>query len=175
MFEKPRRAIRRTQFPPKNEEPTKQNEWKLKQYDTLMRYHAYEGQIYWARSQHFLVAHAVLFAFLATSQFPLGVASTLWIKFALIGLVCIVGLVLSVLWLQAMDAGEFWTARWQARLVALESDAYGDVELLRNAPMKKSAKMVAKWAAYLFACLWCVLTLLVIEAAAFKGLGYGFL
>ena len=175
MFERPRRTIRRAPAPMKLETPTKQNEWKLKQYDTLMRYHAYEGQIYWARSQHFLVAQAVLFAFLATSQFPLGVANTLWIKFALIGLVCVAGLVLSVLWLQAMHAGEFWTARWQARLIALETEAYGDVEVLRNASTKKSAKMVAKWAAYLFAFLWCVLSALVIEAMVFKGLGYGFL
>ena len=152
------------------EDSIKRQEWALKQYDTVMRYLAYEGQVYWVRSQHFLVAHAVLFAFLA-SKFPVDVTKAGWFDFILITLVCGAGIAMSCLWHRALSAGDFWTARWKRVLVEeLEPQAFGKIDLLRNVPVVKtnSAKLVARGAANLFSILWAALSLFLIGAIVAK-------
>ena len=156
------------------EDPTKRQEWALKQYDTLMRYLAYEGTVFWNRSQHFLVAHAVMFAFLAASQFPTDVENTKWIQMLLLGVVCVAGIKLAALWRSVILAGNFWTNRWEKLLQEIEPDAFGQRRVLRGAgddvlaDERRSGKRAAQIAATLFTVLWWLLFTLLLVASVLK-------
>jgi hypothetical protein len=154
-----------------------QDEWALKQYDSLLRYYSYEGQIYWARSQHFLVANAALFAFVATTKFPIDVRGAPWIQFVLLALICGAGLFLTHLWRNALLAGEFWLAHWSDLLLEREQGAFGSSRVLREFTTHRKryrAKQVAHSGVKLFALLWCILLTLVIFAMLLKRTGYEF-
>ena len=161
----------------KTQESPVRDEWALKQYDTLMRYYSYEGTVYWARSQHFLVANAVLFGFVASAKFPIDVNATPWIQFILLSLICGAGLVLTWLWRNALFAGEFWLSHWTDLLLEREHGAFGESNVLREFTTSRkrySAKRVAHSGARLFFWLWFVLTAFLTFAVILKTTGYEF-
>jgi hypothetical protein len=65
------------------------------------------------------------------------------------------GLVLSGLWHLAVIVGVRWVDWWKAKLVILEPEAFGSVELWRARPNTPVyARTVARLAAWLFTILW---------------------
>jgi hypothetical protein len=134
------------------EEQSSDVELALKRYDTMLRYFAYENTIYWTRSQFFLVANAGLFGFIASKLMTVeGLThSTILI------VVCLGGLILSLLWFRVLRSADYWTSRWEGVCRELEEKAFGTIQVLRNCRPSGhfSTKAVARHSALLFIAIW---------------------
>lgn len=134
-------------------EPAADAELDLKRFDILSRYLAYEGTVYWARSTFFLGVNAGLFGLLATL-----LKDSLGTFHVVAAAVSLLGLLLSVLWLLALLAGEYWTSRWEALCVQYEPGAFGETEVFRNgrSTIGKLAKGTAMATVGIFITAWVI-------------------
>ncbi|WP_226635277.1 RipA family octameric membrane protein [Brevundimonas poindexterae] len=125
----------------------------LKRFDILSRYLAYEGTVYWARSTFFLGVNAGLFGLLATL-----LKDSLGTFHVVATAVSLLGMLLSVLWLLALLAGEHWTSRWEALCVEYEPGAFGETEVFRNgrSTIGKLAKGTAMATVGIFITAWVI-------------------
>jgi Na+/proline symporter len=144
--------------------PTPQTDLALRRYDVLFRYLAYENTVYWTRSQFFLVANACMFAF-AASKLPTSFQNLSWEHLGILATASAAGILLSMFWHRALTVGEHWVCRWEKLCVRLESEAFGEIDVLRNSGMdslpldsikRVSGKAAARHSAILFIVLWCV-------------------
>jgi hypothetical protein len=154
---------------------TPQTDLALKRYDILFRYLAYENTVYWSRSQFFLVANAGMFGF-AAAKLPTSQQGLSWEQLGILATASAVGILLSLLWHRALEAGQHWVSRWERLCESLESEAFGDIEVLRNSGMdstrqsgvkRMSGKAVARHCATLFVVLWILMFAYVTVLAAF--------
>jgi hypothetical protein len=131
----------------------KQQELALKKYTPILAYLATECTMFWNRSQLFLVAHSALLGFIG-KDLPTPKETDL-AKLGIFMVWAAAGLVLSGLWHLAITVGSKWVDWWTGKLVTLEADAFGPIELWRKRPQTPvRARMVARLAASLFTCLW---------------------
>jgi hypothetical protein len=148
-------------------------------YQILMNYLATEGQIFWSRSQLFLVASAALLGFV-TTRLPPVVLSTPWDQIITVGVGAFGGLCLCRLWHRALKAGNFWIDRWEHLLTRLEPEAFGDLEVRRNVaqrpggPARVSSRQVAFDAVWLFVILWSLVLLYLFWVGSAKVCGPAF-
>lgn len=125
----------------------------LKRYDLILRYLAVDTQVFWTRSQLFLVANAA-FAGFALKEIPVAPASRLsQIITLLIG--AVVGILLCCLWIRGITVGNAWMDHWRVTLKTWEEQAFGDVNIFRQRPVSiPTPSSVAKKAAYVFISIW---------------------
>jgi hypothetical protein len=138
------------------EERAPSPETALKRYDIVMRYLATEAQIFWTRSQFFLVANATLIG-LVVGQIPISLLhNTSTSKLAVLIVAVAVGESLCVLWFRAIASGNKWLNHWTQILVEWEAEAMGR-NLFRVSPRGPSSRSVALWTARLFTLAWSLL------------------
>lgn len=125
----------------------------LKRYDIVMRYLGTEAQIFWTRSQLFLVAHAALVG-LIFREIPISLKTTSATKLAVLFVGTLIGILLCGLWFRAIRAGNKWLDHWITLLETWEQGAMGDNNLLRKKPIGPSSRGVAKLTAWLFLVVW---------------------
>src|SRR5690348_1422865 len=99
----------------------------LKRFDSIIRYLSFETTMYWSRSQFFLVANADLLAFIATKLFEPDLDHR-----NLAAIICLFGAALSLNWYIDLRTGQYWTDRWEMVCLALEPEAMGEIEVIRN-------------------------------------------
>jgi hypothetical protein len=136
-------------------EPTAQErDLALRRYDTVMKYLGTETQIYWTRSQLFLVANAALLGF-EVSNVPVAPDARISKLIALL-IGASTGGVLCFLWRKGLRSGEGWMDHWKSALIQWEELAFETVNLYRKPPacVPKSTSGTAKAAAWLFSTLW---------------------
>ena len=136
--------------------PDQDRDLVLKQYSFVISLLAMDAQIYWMRSQLFLVANAALVGF-ALNSIPISKdAHTLKICALAVGAGA--GLLLCRLWRRTLRSGEGYMNHWKDVLKQLEPTVFGDMNIYRQLPpnVPKSGT-VAKSAALLFLTLWCAL------------------
>jgi len=136
----------------------------LEKYAVVLPYLAYENTTFWTRSGFFLVVHAGLLAFVATSGLP--TRASLPDKMILSIAIAVIGIVIGVAWLLALFAGNYWIDRWHAVLVKLEPDAFEDLSILRGkVPNQETrallphigSKFIVYFVAGVFTVLWVAL------------------
>jgi|GEM_PF-5153552 len=155
-------------------ESTARTELALKRYAILNAYKSYEGNMYWVRSQNFLIAHSALFGFVFTN-FPLSIKTSPLIKFYILIIPCIAGLILALLWRRVLKSGEQWVQHWDSILIKLENDAFGDIQVHRpftNKLRPISAKATARIMSFLFIILWVFSLCFSIFSLVLKIIGY---
>jgi hypothetical protein len=157
---------------PSCENATDEAELSRKRYDIVLKHLAYENTAYWTRSQLFLVANAALIGF-ALKEIPtslVGVSKTRLVTL----LVCsVVGILLAVLWIYGLKAGQGWINHWVAALKSWEGSAFGDVNLLRSRPDGvPSATRIARMTSLLFAVLWSAVSVFLCICWYFKIRGW---
>ena len=134
-------------------EPNPQEkELALRRYDSVLRYLGTETQIYWTRSQLFLVANTALLGFELN-----GIrdeAPTERLIALLFG--AFIGVWLCFLWRSGLDSGEGWMEHWKTALRQWEELAFGDVNLyrIRPADVPKPTRRVARKTLWLFLMVW---------------------
>jgi hypothetical protein len=134
-------------------EPTvEERELALKRYDSVLRYLGTEVQVYWTRSQLFLVANAALLGF-ELNNIPVW-PDVRWNKVIVPLLGALVGGVLCFLWRRGLDSGEGWMEHWKAALRQWEELAFGSLNLYRTRPKGVKKSGVGRKAAWLFQTLW---------------------
>jgi hypothetical protein len=152
-----------------------QTDLALRRYDVLFRYLAYENTVYWSRSQFFLVANAGMFAF-AAAKLPTSAQGLSWQHLGVLATASLAGILLSLLWHRALKAGEHWVSRWERLCASLESEAFGEIEVLRNSGIDSmrlssvkgmSGKAVARHCATLFVVLWVLMFVYITVLAGF--------
>ena len=83
---------------------------------------------------------------------------------------------MSLLWHRALKAGEHWVSRWERLCASLESEAFGEIEVLRNSGIDSmrlssvkgmSGKAVARHCATLFVVLWVLMFVYITVLAGF--------
>jgi len=129
----------------------------LRRYDTVLKYLATETQIYWTRSQLFLVANAALLGF-GLNNVPVS-PDVRWGKLIALLLEAGVGIYLCILWRRGLRSGRGWMEHWKSALRFWEEPAFGDVNLYRSRPasVPESTSGVAQDAAGLFLVVWSVI------------------
>ena len=134
------------------------SEWTLKQYDTLMRYLAYENQAFWTRSQLFAALQvaliALLCALLVGTSNPSNAVSPLR---SMAQVIAIFGIVVSVVWLCVISSANDWINRWRERLEKLEPAAFGTLPILREVHSRGALRFSAHLLAGAFGALWVLL------------------
>jgi hypothetical protein len=124
----------------------------LKQYDIVVKLVITDTQLYWTRSQLFLVSNTGLAGFALTGYIALdshaGVAQLLALM-----VVAITGLMMCAIWRETLERGRKWMDHWEEILRGWESDAFGAVTLYRGWPPKKSTTALRTM--WLFLLLWC--------------------
>jgi cytochrome c oxidase subunit IV len=128
----------------------------LKRYDIVMKYLATEGQIFWNRSQLFLVANAALIGFIFR-EVPSSLRETSATKLTILFAGTLTGALLCGLWFRAIRSGNKWLDHWLAILRTWEQEAMGDTNLFRRSPAGPSSRGVAKLTASLFLVIWVLL------------------
>lgn len=103
----------------------------LEKYGIMLSYLAYENSTFWTRSGFFLVVHAGLLAFIATSGLP--IRSSPLDKMIPSIAITVIGIMLGIAWLLALAGGNYWIDRWHSVLVTLEQDAFKNLNVLRGA------------------------------------------
>jgi hypothetical protein len=127
----------------------------LRRYDTVVKLLTTDSQIYWARSQVFLVANAALVGF-EFSSIPIA-NDARQTKLLALAVGAATGIILCILWRRGLKAGKAWTEHWKAALRTWEQAAFGDVNLYRVRPPHISrAGIVARGTAMLFLALWII-------------------
>lgn len=135
----------------------------------------YESTTYWARAQHFLVAHTFLLGIVAT-RLPVSAAELAWARIASLTVACAGGLLFALLWLKALDSGEYWISHVTDVVRRFEDAAFPpDVRLLRpfpRSPKYVSAKRLARHAARLFFALWLLSLAYLLFCGYLKAKGF---
>ena len=136
--------------------PDQDRELVFKQYSFVISLLAMDAQIYWMRSQLFLVANAALVGF-ALNSIPISKdAHTLKICALAVG--AATGLLLCRLWRRTLQSGEGYLNHWKDVLRQLEPAVFGDTNIYRQLPPHvPKTGTVAKHAALLFLTLWFAL------------------
>jgi hypothetical protein len=125
----------------------------------VLKYLATETQVYWTRSQLFLVANAAMLGFaLNNNNVPVSAEAHIDKLIALL-LEALVGILLCLLWRKALRSGKGWMDHWKVALRQWEEAAFGDVNLYRTRPadIPESTSGVAKTAAFLFLSVWAMM------------------
>jgi hypothetical protein len=125
----------------------------LKRYAIVMGYLTYENNVYWTRSQFFIVANVGLIGFVASRLIDPHIA-----KRAFLILMSCFGLILSIYWFRIMKSALYWTNRWERICVALEGEAFENIEVLRNCRPKNifSTKSIVRHTAIAFIVVWSI-------------------
>jgi hypothetical protein len=132
---------------------------KGKAYELLVSHLQSENEIFWTRTEVFLVAHAALLGLLANQLPTETVDKVTWQKLLVVATASMAGLVLSLIWKRAIASGEKWLDRWTAMLKEWESEAVG-LEIFRASREGiPSSRKTAESAQLLFTIIWS-LTLL---------------
>lgn len=127
----------------------------LKRYDTVLKLLTTDIQVYWTRSQLFLVANAALVGF-ELNSIPIATDAHMP-KILALALGAITGIIICILWRRGLKAGQGWMAHWKSALSTWEIAAFGGVNLYRARPVNvPKSSGVAGGAALLFLILWCV-------------------
>jgi hypothetical protein len=138
----------------------KEGDRALRRYDVVLRYLAADTQVYWIRSQFFLITNAALLSS-EIGNFPPSDVTTPKLLALFLG--SIVGLILCVLWFRSIDVGRAWMEHWKAALRKWEPSAFGDVNLFRERPAQlPKPSHIPKNTAILFLLLWIAATLYLI-------------
>lgn len=133
------------------------SELALRKYDVVLKLHVMDTQIYWTRSQLFLVANAALVGFELNSVPVASDAHT--IKILALAGGAITGVILCMLWIRGLRAGEGWMKHWKNALSQWEKLAFGGVNLyFERPPDVPRSSAVARSAARLFLALWCIIS-----------------
>jgi hypothetical protein len=171
----------------------------LKRYDCVLRYLAYENNVFWVRGQLFLAVNVGLVAFVANQiptqpPFPipaLGPFPT-WNRLSLVAALSIVGMILCLMWFKALIGAEHWIAHWIEILTGqtgnpngdkgnFEEEAFGDIHVWREWVLHQpgkvhrpgpSLKKIAKGLACLFGVFWLLTLLYVVLLARAKYVGW---
>jgi len=126
----------------------------LRRFDALLRYLGTETSGFWSRSQLFLVANAALFGLVvgavAKEKNVPGQAKGIFL------LATLVGVLLTVFWIQALRSSSEKIDRWIAVLMDLEPEAFGPYNLFRDFVHGRSRRIAEK-PAWLFMALWIIL------------------
>jgi len=129
----------------------------LRRYDTVMKFLGTEIQVYWTRSQLFLVAHTALLGFGLKEIAVSNDASEA--KVLLLLVASLAGVTLCVLWHRGLTAGEGWMEHWKKALRKWEDVAFEE-NLFRERPCTiPISRHVARSTAWLFTLLWALVTL----------------
>ncbi|MBA4416286.1 MAG: hypothetical protein C0392_00020 [Syntrophus sp. (in: bacteria)] len=148
------------------EESDRSADLALKRYSAILGHFTYESNAYWARSQHFLVAHAALFGFVVTNL-PIGVQSPTWARIYTLAAGAICGLVLSYLWHLILNTGSVWIDHWMDLLKSEAQSAFGtDVfSSIKINSRYMSARNISFIVCKLFMALW-ILTIVLLAVIA---------
>ena len=142
----------------------------LKCYDIVMRYLGTEAQIYWNRSQLFLVANAALMG-LIFREVPTSIQVTNFTKLTILLIGTLAGVLLCCLWFMAIRSGNKWLDHWISILKRWEKDAkpMGETDLFLVGPTKgPSSRRVAWLTATLFFIAWVALAIYTAVCFALK-------
>ena len=139
----------------------------LRRYDIVLRYLATEVQVYWTRSQLFLVANAALLGF-ELNGLPVSSGVRTDKLIALI-FAAGIGIALCLFWRGALSSGDGWMEHWKSALRLWEESAFGDVNLYRKRPdgVPKSRRAARK-AALLFLWMWCLVAAYLISCLVLR-------
>lgn len=131
-------------------------EFALKQFDTIVKIITYEGQVFWNRSQLFLVANAAFLGFVIR-DLPVGPERLPTARYVILILATFVGILLCVLWHNAVKYGYVWFDWWIIKAKQIERQAFGEITLYTARPNTGSVRRVAKMSVWLFMTVWCVI------------------
>ena len=133
----------------------------IERYRNVIGYLQYENTTYWTRSGFMLVANSALLGMLSRSV-PDPSASAPWLSVVVWQVVCMIGLYLSVMWIRALQGALLWISRWHDILLQLEPEAYGAINVFRDAVFpgdsrarRHEVRRVAERVARLFRLAWC--------------------
>lgn len=145
----------------------------FQKYQCVMWYLQSEGQLYWTRSQLYLVASAALLGLVGTHVPPFS-DDVPWVHVVVDALAGLAGLGLCALWRGMLDAGDFSIHRWRAVLVALEPEAMGDTQIWRSTARipvgteRPSARKVIRTTVKMFASLWVIVLVYTFCVAIYR-------
>lgn len=163
----------------------------LKRYDCILKYLAYENNVFWVRGQLFLAVNVGLVAFVA-NQIPTQPPFPTWNRLYLVASLSVVGTILSWMWKQALRSGEHWISHWIEILTGetgnsegdksnFEGEAFGDIHVWRKWKLHQpgkvhrpslSLKEIANWLALLFGIVWSLIFLYVAFLGFAKFIGW---
>ena len=139
-----------------NGQPPQERDLTLRQYDTVVKLLIADTQIYWVRSQFFLVANATLLGF-EINNFPGSEARTP--KLTALFLAGVIGIIICILWRRAILVGKKWMEHWKRALRQWEESAFSDVNLYRARPTDIPAPgNIPITTANLFLVVWALVT-----------------
>lgn len=138
----------------------------LERYGYVLNYLAYENTAYWNRIGFVIAAQGALIAFGAGQVLEVQKGHSPFAAMVAFGL-GILAVALCLLGLRMVKGSLRWIYHWHAILRELEPNAYGDIELLRDAKRithgehNYSVREVANHVMYLFIVAWIALLALL--------------
>ena len=144
----------------------KPEEMALKRYDVVLKHLLGDIQIYWTRSQFFLVTNAALLGF-ELNSFPSSEIGTS--KLIALFLGGLVGMTLCILWIISVRSGRIWMDHWKRALSEWETLAFDNVNLYRQRPAgSPRSPKIPFVTAGLFLAVWSVFALYLLICICFR-------
>jgi len=146
-------------------------EQSLRRFAPLLQYLAYENTTYWTRAKFFLLGEVALIGFVST-QLPTSLVGVSYTRLAVLFVGALVGLLMAILWIYGLKAGQLWISHWTRALQTWEKAAFGGVNLFLERPKDVvSATRIARMTAWLFVTLWSLVGVFLIVCWLLKSQG----
>jgi hypothetical protein len=157
---------------PANPDQRRDRDAAIKKYDFVLKLFTMDTQLFWTRSQLFLVANAALAGF-SLSAVPLK-SEVDTVKIYAEAIATITGIILCRLWIMTLRSGKKWTEHWKELLKKWEPLVFDDDDNVYLQPPEGVDRYsgTAIYTAWLFLSLWIILGVFVIICIVFKYLGW---
>lgn len=132
---------------------------KSQQYQQVLACLHNDNTLYWSRNHFFLVVITGLLGFVANNLLKLSDPAT-WLQLFVMTVLTSAGIVLTVVWIFMLKAGDWWINHWHALLRALEPDVYDGLDVHRvpshkqGGPKRLSVRLVFKFTVGFALILW---------------------
>ncbi|MDI6767308.1 MAG: hypothetical protein QME52_10845 [Bacteroidota bacterium] len=144
------------------------NDFKLKQYDILMQQNRFEHTSFWTRFGFMMVSQIGLLGFFL-NMILVVVHKDYNLRYLLLTLpLSVVGLISVLFFFKLHSITKWWVDRWLKLIVGLESEAFGELNVVRGGRQEApgSVRNVAKWFLILFTVIWSVSIVIVLILAS---------
>jgi len=142
-------------MPTTHKSPTADDELAFRAYTQVVAYLSSDNQIFWNRSQLFMVGNSAFLGFVF-QNFPFNGASESWSRLVLHLLCAAFGLAICWMWTKATEGGIAYLRHWRALAEEFEQEAIGNRKFFRSHPEvpKPGTSKIAILTSWLFAGVW---------------------